>query len=359
MAPIFALCGCSNKNTKKNTAAQKTEIIFAVPTDKTGTYANIAKQFSAESPTTNVNVMGVGNDSCDFYRIASAAFMGGEIEFDMCLTEDIWLNDFAENGYVREIGSLTDVDGFKYIDGVSERMAVGGKTYLLPIESDVGILYTLKANGASAADKVFEQRLAISDGDDEKEIDKIIELIHYWGSTEAGLEAYKNNVLSGTGQLADFKDGKIDVAMLFTTDDKTFTLENGDARNRISAGLVLNPENRLCSVARIYGVTVNKNTDKINNVKEFLKFLCKSDTQKAILKGRGTAPVREDVADDSVVQDYSSVNRQLYVSKNNPVYRRYSRYYMRDMEDALEKIEKYIGDENAKGEACAAVEKLF
>lgn len=359
MAPIFALCGCANKDTKKNTAAQKTEIIFAVPTDKTGTYANIAKQFSGESPTTNVNVMSVGNDSCDFYRIASAAFMGGEIEFDMCLAEDIWLNDFAENGYIREIGSLTDAYEFKYIDGVSERMAVGGKMYLLPIESDVGILYTLKANGASAADEFFEQRLAISNGDDEKEIDKIIELIHYWGSIDAGLEAYKNNVLSGTGQLADFKDGKTDVAMLFTTDDKTFTLENGDARNRISTGLVLNPDNKLCSVARIYGVTVNKNTDKINSVKEFLRFLCKADTQKAILKGRGTVPVREDVASDSVVQDYSSVNRQLRAEENNPVYRRYSRYYMRDMENALEKINRYIGDENAKGEACAAIEKLF
>ncbi|WP_226391725.1 extracellular solute-binding protein [Ructibacterium gallinarum] len=361
-ALIGTAAGCScARQPEAGLQKPKEEIIFAVQRDFTGAYENIVREFSENSVGTEVQLKKIGSDSSDFYRIISSVFLGGEIDIDMCLIEDVWIQDFLENDYLAPLDEWISIDPGQYPHAVAERIQKENHLYVLPLEQDVGLIYSRKESAGFKIEDAVGRRVAVQGDDDGETTVNIMELIAFGGSVEEGLRLYKRLWQSGQKQFSfsDFKDGEADLALSYSGKGRELVSASSNVQGRFDVETITDSQDQSCAVARVYGAVVNKRSEKTQGIEEFLEYLSREDVQIAILKEHGTLPVKESLYDNDVVLDSGVGIRMIKPLKETLIYREENPHYMLCMENAIKAVERYLADDAALQDACAAFEEIY
>lgn len=186
--------------------------------DNTGTLETILREFSEQSERTQVKLVELPKNSIDTHRIMKSALTGQEVEIDAMLIEDIWVKEFAKEGYLKDLSSMAAFSAEEYLPGAAELTQNDGSLFWYPMILDTGVMYY---NSEMAEQPLTYEKLVgsgsasytIQGTDGEEMLCVALELIRAAGSVRSGLELYKTAILeSGVSGSDDymsvFKNGK-------------------------------------------------------------------------------------------------------------------------------------------------------
>ena len=218
---LTLLCSCGQDKMNiypTNYSIKKQELIFACGRDNTGTMETVLREFSEQSETTQVKLVELPKNSIDMHRIIKSVLTGQEVEIDAMLVEDIWVKEFAKDGYLKDLSGMAKFPAEEYLPGVAELTQSYGSLLWYPMVLDVGVMYYNSELTKSPVtyDKLVGRGNAsytIQGKDGEEMLCVALELIRAVGSVRSGLEMYKTAILESEASEDDdymsaFKNGK-------------------------------------------------------------------------------------------------------------------------------------------------------
>lgn len=309
---VILLCGCGQD--KINTEPmKKQELIFACGRDNTGTLEIILREFSEQSETTQVKLVELPKNSIDTHRIMKSALTGQETEIDAMLIEDIWVKEFAKDGYLKDLSGMAQFPAEKYLTGVAELTQSYGSLLWYPMVLDAGVMYynSEMVWQPFTYDKLVGKGNAsytIQGADGEEMLCVALELIRAMGSVRSGLEIYKTAILeSGVSEdddyMSAFKNGKAAYMRGWASESNDILRGFSPVRGKVRAAAMETTPGQTCSMARVYGFSVNSAVGKDENVRELLQYLLRDEVQKKLVSGLGTLPLRHADYDDPMIMD--------------------------------------------------------
>lgn len=359
-AVVFAVSGCGLYEKTNPDAEPKKEIVFAIQKDYTGAYSEIIQQFSEQSPTTNIKLIELAESGVEYHRMLSSVLTGKEIQVDICMVEDIWMDEFVRGGYIKPISLPRGVELEEYPGGIRSSVAKSGKVYAVPYELDVGVMYY--RNDVYTEDNVptygSVSECVIEQGDGEDKVCRVMELSNYTGSISDGLRLYKRLLNSNHNMnFSDFKNGNAYAAMSSTVSFREILNGFSKVAGKVSVTEVGDLANR-APLARLYSVAVSNSTQYDDNVKEFMDYLCSESTHSSILRARGTVPVKYAQFEEPMILDSSVTNKNLANHIDDIGFRVQRSDYTLASLKAQEALEGYLKDDNEYENAVEAFEAL-
>lgn len=309
---VMLLCSCGQD--KINTyPVKKQELVFACGRDNTGTLETILREFSEQSEATQVKLVELPKNSIDTHRIIKSALTGQEVEIDAMLIEDIWVKEFAKEGYLKDLSSMAAFAAEEYLPGVAELTQSYDSLFWYPIILDAGVMYY---NAEMTGQPLTYEKLVGSGGasytiqgtDGEEMLCVALELIRAAGSVRSGLELYKTAILeSGVSENDDymsvFKNGKAAYMRGWASESNDILRGFSPVRGKVRAAAMETAPGQTCSMARIYGFAVNSAVGKEKALRELLQYLLRDEVQKKLVSGLGTLPLRRVDYDDPMIMD--------------------------------------------------------
>lgn len=311
---VMLLCGCGQD--KANTyPAKKQELIFACGRDNTGTLETILREFSEQSEITQVKLVELPKNSIDTHRIIKSALTGQEVEIDAMLIEDIWVKEFAKEGYLKDLSSMAEFSAEEYLPGAAELTQNDGSLFWYPMILDTGVIYY---NSEMTEQPLTYEKLVgsgsasytIQGTDGEEMLCVALELIRAAGSVQSGLELYKTAILeSGVSGSDDymsvFKNGKAAYMRGWASESNDILQGFSPVRGKVRAAAMETAPGQTCSMARVYGFAVNSavGEEKAEALRELLQYLLRDEVQKKLVSGLGTLPLRRVDYDDPMIMD--------------------------------------------------------
>ena len=131
LATAMVFSGCSGDVTPKRQVKQ--EIVVACGRDSTGTIESIMNDFTGQSETTQVKLMEFSNESVDLHRAISSMLSGKEVQLDAMLIEDVWVNEFVYNNYLKPLDEMVNFDEDEYHPAISDFAVTDEKLYWYPL----------------------------------------------------------------------------------------------------------------------------------------------------------------------------------------------------------------------------------
>jgi len=102
------------------------------------------RQWSQSHPDNPVKIIAVpGEPDEQNERMVNDAKSGGGHEADVYVLDLVWMAQFVDNGYIRELdwASLSEADRFDFIPSVLETCKRNEKLWALPFNTDAGLIY--------------------------------------------------------------------------------------------------------------------------------------------------------------------------------------------------------------------------
>lgn len=364
IAGLALLCGCGTGR-ETDDADRKIKIVFAVHRDDTVALKSVTEDFMKKYTDISVKIMTLSNQSTENHRILSSVMTGNEIPVDIMEVEDIWVQEFAEQGYLRPIMSGVSWNPSEYPDRFSEVLKRNGEYYGIPFELDVGMMYYKKESPYGMLDiseipGKNDVKYFTNENDGEDGVCAAMECIRISGSAEKGIELYK--------KLSGFADNKSQsLAESFDSGDAVYMrgwssfnnqlhMETDSGRKNIRAAVLKNGGVNY-STARLYCLALNIEMDKEKEdaAAKLLNFMLEEGTQLEINKKKGTIPLRYKFYNNPVVLDYNEFNEDFSDCLNDLNYRVVRGDYTQCSKEAQEALEAYVSGE---GDGLAAAEKI-
>lgn len=357
---MISLSGCGLYDKPDSTPEPKQEIVFAIQKDYTGVYADIAQKFSEQSPATNIKLIELAEGGVEYHRMLSSVITGKEVRVDICMVEDIWMDEFIKGGYIKPIDLPQETELEDYPAGIRSSVAKSGKVYAVPYELDVGVMYY--RNDVYIADSVptygSVSECVIDQSDGEDRVCRVLELSNYTGSISEGLRLYKRLLNSNHNMnFSDFKNGNAYAAMSSTVSFREILNGFSKVAGKVSVTEVSDEAN-MAPLARLYSVAVSNSTLYDDNVKEFMDYLCRESTHSALLRARGTVPVKYAQFEDPMILDSSVTNKDLVNHIDDIRFRVQRSDYTLASLKAQEALVRYLEDDNEYENAVEAFEAL-
>lgn len=324
---LTLLCSCGQYKMNiypTNYPMKKQELIFACGRDNTGALETALREFTEQSETTQVKLVELPKNSIDTHRIIKSALTGQEVEIDAMLIEDIWVKEFAKDGYLKDLNGMAKFPAEEYLPGVAELTQSYGGLLWYPMILDVGVMYynSELTSAPATYDKLVGSGRAsytIQGKDGEEMLCVVLELIQAAGSVRSGLEMYKAAILEseaseGGDYMSTFKNGRVAYMRGWASESNDILRGFSPVRGKVRAAALETAPGETCSMARVYGFAVNSAVGKDEAVRELLQYLLRDDIQRSLASGLGTLPLRREDYDDPMIMDsaaYYGVYKEL------------------------------------------------
>lgn len=331
---LVFLCSCGQDEINiypTNNQMKKQELIFACGRDSTGTLETVLRDFTEQSETTQVKLVELPRNSIDTHRIMKSALTGQETEIDAMLIEDIWVKEFAKDGYLKDLSGMTKFPAEEYLPGVAELTQNYGSLLWYPMILDVGVMYYNSEMTAQPLtyDKLVgkgNESYTIQGTDGEEMLCVALELIRAAGSVQSGLEMYKTAILEsgvsgGDDYMSAFKNGKAAYMRGWASESNDILRGFSPVRGKVCAAAMETAPGRICSMARVYGFAVNSAVGKDEAVRELLEYLLRDEVQKKLVSGIGTLPLHRADYDDPMIMDSAAYYGAYKEQKDELIYR--------------------------------------
>ncbi len=368
LAAVLLISGCAD--TKEQVSeTPNTKIVFAVFRDNTDAFRTAASGFSAENPDIDIKITELSDDSSENHRILSSVLIGNEVMFDVIVTEDIWMKEFIEAGYLKPLDKYISVDMSQYPAHFADIALNNGILYGIPVELDAGIMYYRRDLTAGSADfrmlsESSDIDYSIQGADKEEMICTVRECVNLCGDIQSGLELYKKLVLnsfsSANTYLSDFKNGRTAYARSWISNDSFIKNGFGKISGKVKTSM-LDSENGTYATARAYCAAVNSASapEKDDALKAFLRYLVREDVQLQTAKGRGTLPLKYKYFDIPAVCDYNEYNMYFADKLDSLDFRPLDSCYMQYSDAAQKAVKEYIDEKISLDSAAEAFEKIY
>lgn len=357
-------CRTEEEATPANKTA-KTEIVFAIQRDFSDTYMRLVQDFSDNSPDTTVKLVELCEGGQEFYRMLSSILTGGEVQLDLCMIEDIWLDSLIEDGHLMPLDFCTSIQESDYPEPIRNFAVKKNRLYAIPLELDVGVLYyrnDILGQNIGMEDILHMEGAdcAVCESDGEDMICRVIEFINYTGDIEAGLQQYKALAVCGQGkEFLDFKQE--DAACTFSSTGKMREIINGynKIQGKVASSALFNSSGQSCAVARIYGIAASSRSEHTENIKEFLSYMCSESVQTELIKGRSAVPVKYSQFEDAMILDINPLYKTFQSTVDQLYYRRATPQYTKLSEEAQQSVRAYLADDRGLEAAAEALAELL
>lgn len=365
-AIMLSVSGCARQVTVE--PAAKREIVVVCSNDMNGTLDNIMRKFTNSSETTKVKLVKFSNESAEVYWKTASMLADKRTEIDAMITEDVWVQGFIKNGYLRELGLKEDFPSDEFPEGVEAFIGDGKNIYYYPLILDTGIMYYRSDKVAAKAD-IFDVEksgvpYAVQGADGEEMLCCALEYVRLAGSVEKGLELYKealNGAVGSGGEefLAEFTAGNALYMRAWASDCSKITGRLSSSEARLGTELLKASDGSPYSTARTYGYAVNKATDKAENCEELFEYLKTDEVQLDILKGMKTLPIMRKDYENPVILDFGRCNAEASKIFDRHIFRPARSDYAYVSREARRALKKYLQGEGTLNEAATAVESLI
>lgn len=299
LVAAMVLSGCSGDVTPKRQVKQ--EIVVACGRDTTGTIESIMNDFTGQSETTQVKLMEFSNESVDLHRAISSMLSGKEVQLDAMLIEDVWVNEFVYNDYLKPLDEMIKFNEDEYHPVISDFAVTDEKLYWYPLILDTGIMYYREdiSKGDMNYQSLSKQsslNYAVQGVNGEEMLCCAYEFINLTGSIRNGIELYKKIIdgaeSSGENFISDFKEGDIAYMRAWSMDSKDITGGFSPVAAKVNTNVLKKDNGEAYATARVYGVSVNESSKNTENIRELLDYLSTDEVRAKILKEMGTLPLR-------------------------------------------------------------------
>ena len=146
LATVAAIVGAGIAAIPPATGLERGEIVVmtAFGEGETDPRNVLFRQWSQSHPDNPVKVIAVpGEPDSQNERMVNDAKPDGKREADVYVLDLVWMPQFVDNGYIRELprDSLTGGDSGDFIPGVLDTCSRNGKLWGLPFNTDAGLTY--------------------------------------------------------------------------------------------------------------------------------------------------------------------------------------------------------------------------
>lgn len=368
LAAALLLSGCAEKE-RHVSENRNTKIVFAVFRDNTDTFRKIVGDFTAEHSDIDIKITELSSDSTENHRILSSVLTGNEVMFDIFITEDIWMKEFIEAGYLKPLDEYVSIDMSQYPKRFTDIALSDGRLYGIPFELDAGVMYYRRDMTDGSADfrrlaESSDISYSIQSTDKEEMLCTVRECVNLCGEIRGGLELYKSLVLnsfsSENTSLSDFKNGKTAYARSWTSNNSFIKNGFGKITGKVKTSM-LNSAGNTYATARAYCAAVNSASDsaKFGAIKSFLNFLTDEEVQLELAQSRGTLPLKYKYFDLPAVYDSNEYNMHFANKLDSLDFRPLDSCYTQYSDAAQKAVEKYINGSISIDDAAEVFEKIY
>ena len=287
------------------------EITVAIRKDSSGFMQSMKREFESRQDSIRIKLIEISPDSDGSYRTLISALSSGMQMFDAAEVEDVWIPEFVENGYIKNLDGKIDISQ-DILSEAADGMKYGGSLYAAPFELDIDILFynkTMDYDSLSYFEK-FENinTMAAKTVDSAFSDNDMICLIseigkYYNGDINKAIDIYCKMISADDDAVASFRLGRS--PMVWTAASNKLAM--GGSKSKV-AGIfstvnISDKNGRLISVLRRYGLAVNERSKLSDEATEFIRFCTQSENQKLLCRQRNTVPVRKSFYSDPTVLD--------------------------------------------------------
>lgn len=344
-------------------------LTVAVRSGERNQLQNIAAAFEKENPNIKLKFIELSGGT-EQYRLISAAFSTGEYLFDVVEVEDVWMDDLIAKGYIQPLPEHIQ-PGADCIPYVKDSFDREGKTYAMPFQMDVGMLFALKKYGWDgefssitqlASDMEVDMR--IRDDDWEEMVCCMMELIRYTDNDiYEALELYREIYHSENGgrqYVAAFKKGDLPVLRASSSiipalrDETSSVAGEFQIYNTPRSG-----SEQETTTAKIFGFAASKLTEQSENCMKFIEYCGRSDVQREWCVKTGVYPVKQSLYNDpSITSEWSHISpmtQRILQAQIRP----HREGYIERSNSIRDQISAYLAGELSTGETASYVKTFF
>lgn len=359
------LSGCLNSEVPKRQV--KREVVVACGKDETGTIEGIMNDFTSQSSSTQVKLIKLSNESRELYRAISSMLSGKEVQLDVMLVEDIWVNEFTKNGYLEPIDNMVSFNSTDYHPSIADFAKKDGKLYWYPLILDTGMMYYRDdiSDGSLDYRRLTAQNsisYAVQGMDGEEMLCCAMEFVNLTDSVEEGIKLYKKAIEGAalsSNPINGLLSGETAYARAWSTENSGLTKGYAPAAAKISTKVLKKENGESYATARAYGVAVNAASEKKDNIRELLNYLTDDSIQMRILKEMGTLPLRQADYKNPLFSYYSEYIEETYPLFETLKFRPNKENYTHLSRQAGTAIGEYISGEGSLEKAAEAMRRLL
>ncbi len=359
MVCVFSamLCGgCANKDGELVRETKKQELVLAVPQNCASVYKKLAYEFTQQNHSIDVRVMSMGDGCMDYYRKISSILAGNELEIDLAIAEDVWMDEFIRYGLLKPLDGIVQIDREDYTKPILDFITYEDQMYMLPLEQDVGVVFYLKESvkGTDWKD------LSVHGLDDDEQMMNLLGLIGACDDIGEGLTLYKQ-LWNQTGQktFINFKNAEVSKALSYSSRRRELYSEVCAIQGKAAYTLPETKSGKKTTYAKMTGLVMNQNSTKERAVSEFLAYMNREELRRNLIKDSLGIPVWNKQFEDALVQDYIPITKELQGNTDIIKYRRKCIDFVMNFEDALDAVNRYLEDDRFFEAAVDAVKKIL
>ena len=371
---VVFFSGCTFNETAE---IQEQTVQLVIASRKSGieSLKTIVKLFEMENNGIQIKLLDFSAESDGGHQFLSSVLRGNEIQLDIFEIEDVWLHEFAKRNYLLSLNEAVNLDSERYVGVAVDGMSQSGELYGVPMEIDVGVLFSKKSlhdadvkwNGLLLGAQKFDD-YSIQGSDGEDMLCTLMEIIKYCeNDVYAGLEVYHRMVSESKSTLDDdyltlFKTGKVDLTRAWISNEASLSDNLSKVKGNFNVSKLPElPEKTDMSTAyaKRYGYALNSNTEYKAEALKFLQFLTREDVQHAFIKKKRVWPVLKKLYFDPIINDYVRYIEQDIKKVEGLNYRIQLENYSELAYDAKSTLRSFLNDEIIAEEAIDYIEKLM